>query len=73
MSSSEPRRGLLASIGYVFTRTATFFWGPADLREEVDPIVRLDAEQGIEPTEPEPPKLSERQQSYENLPRGTAE
>lgn len=70
---SDQHRGPLASIGYVLKRTATFFWGPADLREEVDPLVQLDAEHGVEPAEPADPKASERQRSYDQLPRGTAE
>jgi hypothetical protein len=70
---SDQHRGLLASIGYALKRTATFFWGPADLREEVDPLVQLDAEHGVGPSEPAEPKPSERQRSYDQLPRGTAE
>jgi hypothetical protein len=73
MSTAQPKQGLLASIGYALKRTATFVWGPAELREEVDPIVALDAEQGVERPEPEGPRLTERQRSYENLPRGKAE
>jgi hypothetical protein len=73
MSRSDQRRGPLASIGYALKRTATFFWGPADLRDEVDPLVQLDAEQGVAPAEPAEPRLTERQRSYENLPRGKAE
>lgn len=67
------RRGPIASIGYALKRTALFFWGPADQRDEVDPIVALDREHGIERPEPKGPQRSERQRSYDNLPRGTAE
>ncbi len=70
---SDQHRGPLATIGYALKRTATFFWGPADLREEVDPLVQLDAEHGVERQEPAPPQPSERQRSYDQLPRGTAE
>ena len=73
MTSTGPRRGPLAAIGYALKRTATFFWGPADLRDEVDPLVQLDQDQGVERPVPEEPRLTERQRSYENLPRGTAE
>ncbi|HET7900376.1 MAG TPA: hypothetical protein VFL59_04260 [Candidatus Nanopelagicales bacterium] len=73
MSGTEQGRGPFASIGYAFKRVATFFWGPADLREEVDPIVALDREQGVEPSPPAEPRPTERQRSYDNLPRGTAE
>ena len=73
MSGSEQRRGPIAAIGYALKRTATFFWGPADLRPEVDPLVQLDREQGVEPSSPAAPHRSERQRSYDELPRGTAE
>jgi hypothetical protein len=36
-------------------------------------VVDLDRQLGREPQEPVPPKLTERQQSYQDLPRGTAE
>jgi hypothetical protein len=60
-------------MGLAIKRAATFVYGPAEIRRDVDPVVRLDRERGLEP-EPKPaPKLSERQQAYEDLPRGTAE
>lgn len=61
-------------LGLWIKRTATFIYGPADLPDEVDPVAEIDRELGRDPQPPQSrPKLSERQQSYENLPRGNAE
>jgi hypothetical protein len=71
----DQRPHLLARIGLAIKRAATFVYGPAEIRPDVDPIVQIDRERGAEPTpETRPaPRLSERQQSYQDLPRGTAE
>ena len=60
-------------LGLWIKRTATFIYGPAELRDEVDPITEIDRELGRDPRPAPEPRLSERQQAYENLPRGNAE
>jgi hypothetical protein len=71
---SAPTRNPFARLGLWIKRTLTFIYGPAEMRDETDPIVEIDRELGRD-THPqhEPPKLSERQQSYQDLPRGTGE
>jgi hypothetical protein len=73
MSAQEkPRQrpGALKRAGLWIKRTATFLYGPPDLPDEVDPVADLDERLGRDPHPTQDPKLTERQQSYENLPRG---
>jgi hypothetical protein len=72
-TESHDRHGPLSRIGYWFKRTATFLYGPADLPAEVDPIVSMDEEMGNDTDARPAPQRSERQRSYDELPRGTAE
>jgi len=69
-SEKSERHGPFAWIGYVFKRTATFLYGPADLPDEVDPLMKMDEEIGLDPDPKDQPHVSERQRSYDNLPRG---
>lgn len=72
--TDDQRPSLLKRMGLAVTRAATFVYGPAEIRRDVDPVVQLDRERGVDPGPSRPePTLSERQQSYQNLPRGTAE
>jgi len=72
-TESHDTHGPLARIGYWFKRTATFLYGPADLPHDVDPIVTMDEEMGNDPDPAPEPHRSDRQRSYDELPRGTAE
>jgi hypothetical protein len=71
--SATPRPNPVVRLGLWIKRAATFVYGPAEIRPQVDPVVDLDRQLGREPQEPVPPKLTERQQPYQDLPRGTAE
>lgn len=72
MSDTE-RPNLVVRTGLAIKRAVTFVYGPAEIRPEVDPIVQLDRERGADTTPKPAVELTERQQSYENLPRGKAE
>lgn len=69
MTDAAQDRGPLARLRYCFKRTATFLYGPADLPDEVDPITNMDEDMGVDPHPREEPHTSERQRSYEALPR----
>lgn len=69
MSTAARGHGPLARLRYCLKRTATFLYGPADLPDEVDPITRMDEEMGVDPQPRDEPHRSERQRSYEALPR----
>jgi hypothetical protein len=69
-TDSHDRHGPFAWIGYAFKRTATLLYGPADLPDEVDPIVKLDEEMGNDPKPKPEPHVSDGQRAYDNLPRG---
>jgi hypothetical protein len=72
--ADDQRPSMLKRMGLAIKRAATFVYGPAEIRRDVDPVVQIDRERGVDPAPSKPePKLSERQQAYENLPRGTAE
>ncbi len=71
--TDDKRPNLLVRAGLAIKRAATFVYGPAEIRPASDPVVQIDRERGVQPDPRREPKLSERQQSYENLPRGTAE
>ena len=67
------RPNLLVRAGLAIKRAATFVYGPAEIRPESDPIVQLDRERGADTTPKPAVELTDRQQSYQDLPRGTAE
>ena len=69
-TTSRVRRGPFARLATFLKRMATFVWGPAELPTDVDPIVALDRERGIDPRPLDEPHPSERQQSLDRLPRG---
>lgn len=75
---SETRTpGPLKRFGLRAKKWATFVYGPSELPRDIDPVKRIDDEQlGQTPTSeqpPAPPQRSERQKSYDELPKGTAE
>jgi hypothetical protein len=69
--------GPLKRFGLRAKKWATFVYGPAELPRDIDPVKRIDDEElGQTPTSelpPKPPVRSERQKSYDELPKGTAE
>ncbi|MBI1376499.1 MAG: hypothetical protein GC157_03310 [Frankiales bacterium] len=70
MASRTPgRHGPLATARYRIKRLFTFLYGPADLRDEVDPISLMDKEMGRTHEPAEPVEPNERQKSYSRLPR----
>lgn len=69
-TTSHARQGPLARLGLFLKRTATFFWGPAELSADVDPIVAMDRERGLEPRPLDDPHPTEHQKSLDRLPRG---
>ena len=70
MMTTPAQQGPLSGLGRFLKRTALFFWGPSQLAEDVDPIVAMDRESGIEPRPVDEPHPSERQHAYDRLPRG---
>jgi len=76
MSTSSRSPGPLKRIGLRLKKAATVVYGPSELPDGIDPVKNIDRELGKQPASdraPQPPKRSERQQSYDELPKGTAE
>jgi len=70
MSTPAHRRhGPVATIGYLVKRTATFLYGPADLPDDVDPIVQMDKEMGVDTHPADEPHVTDRQRAFDSLPR----
>jgi hypothetical protein len=76
MSTSSASPGPLKRLGLRLKKAATVVYGPSELPDDVDPVKNIDRGLGQTPSsdEPlEPPKRSERQRSYDELPKGKAE